>query len=183
MKSNILITGPPAIGKTTLVKRLFDRLTDFQPAGFYTEEIRRKGQRSGFLLKSPEGIEEGIEGILSHVDIQSPYRVSKYGVDVHGFEELLDKIKLDSPKTGLVIIDEIGKMECYSNKFVQIMNSLLDSRLPVIATIALKGGGFIADVRRRADIEWYELTRSNRNRALEDIVNRFTALLKRPKIY
>jgi nucleoside-triphosphatase len=175
-RNNILITGPPAIGKTTLVKRLFDRLTDFHPSGFYTEEIRGKGRRNGFRLKSSEGV----EGILSHVDIQSPYRVSKYGVDIHGFEKFLDKIRLDSPIARLVIIDEIGKMECYSKKFIQIMHHLLDSRLPVIATIALKGGGFIADVRERADIEWYELTRSNRNRALEDIINRFTDLSKEP---
>ena len=172
MKSNIFITGQPAIGKTTLVKRLFDRLTDFQPAGFYTEEIRRKGQRIGFRLKSPEGV----EGILSHVDIQSPHRVSKYGVDVHGFESFLDNIKLDSPQASLVIIDEIGKMECYSEKFIQMMNKLLDSRVPVIATIALKGGGFIADVRRRTDIEWYELSRSSRNHVLEDIVNQIADL-------
>ncbi len=48
---NILITGPPRVGKTTLIKRLFEELTHHHPVGFYTEEIREGGIRKGFRSK------------------------------------------------------------------------------------------------------------------------------------
>jgi len=36
---NILITGLPGIGKTTLIKRLSEAFSPFSPIGFYTAEI------------------------------------------------------------------------------------------------------------------------------------------------
>jgi nucleoside-triphosphatase len=40
---NILITGQPGIGKTTLIKKLAEELADLRTVGFYTEEIRQNG--------------------------------------------------------------------------------------------------------------------------------------------
>ena len=48
-KKNILITGPPGIGKTTLIKRISHDLQNLNPAGFYTEEIRVKESARDFL--------------------------------------------------------------------------------------------------------------------------------------
>ena len=112
---NILITGSPGIGKTTLVKRLFEKLAVLNPVGFYTEEIREGGIRRGFRLVS----HDGREGILSHVDIRSPFKVGKYRVDVSGFDRFLDTLSISKSDSGLVILDEIGKMECFSRKFLQ----------------------------------------------------------------
>ena len=99
---NILITGVPGIGKTTLVKKLFARLTPPGPIGFYTEEIRKEARREGFKLFSSDGR----SAILSHVQIGSPFSVGKYGVDVHGFEAFIDRIPFHGQDTSLVIIDE-----------------------------------------------------------------------------
>lgn len=44
-KKNILITGLPGVGKTTLIKKLTEALKDFYPVGFYTEEIREGWER------------------------------------------------------------------------------------------------------------------------------------------
>jgi nucleoside-triphosphatase len=52
---NILITGQPGIGKTTLIKKLATELADLRPVGFYTEEIRENGVRRGFELVSLSG--------------------------------------------------------------------------------------------------------------------------------
>ena len=46
-----LLTGKPGIGKTTLVRRIVDRLAIEVMAGFYTAEIRSKGKRKGFELR------------------------------------------------------------------------------------------------------------------------------------
>jgi nucleoside-triphosphatase len=142
------------------------RLAPIGPIGFYTEEIRKGGRREGFKLISSDGR----SAVLSHVRIRSPHRVGKYGVDVHGFEAFMDRIPFTGQDASLVIIDEIGKMECFSEKFKKLLIEMLDAPKLVISTIAMKGGGIIADIKKRPDINLFELTRSNRNALLEDIL-------------
>ena len=60
-------------------------------------------------------------------------------------------------------LDEIGKMECLSPGFVAAMRALLDAGRPVVATIGERGGGFIAEVKRRPDVALWRLTRDNRD--------------------
>jgi len=155
------------VGKTTLIKNIVEALKDLRPVGFYTAEIRGGGIRKGFELISLDGR----KGLLSHTDIQSPHRVGKYKVDVKGFEAFLGSIPLLNPSTRLVIIDEIGKMECFSERFKECLIECLNSEKRVIATIALKGSGFMEEVKRRHDIKVFEITQRNRNSLLPDILS------------
>jgi len=41
MDKNILLTGKPGCGKTTLIRRVLERLTEIDSGGFYTQEIRK----------------------------------------------------------------------------------------------------------------------------------------------
>jgi len=172
-KKNILITGLPAIGKTTLIKRLFKELRDLNPVGFYTEEIREKGTRKGFELIGLDGR----KGLLSHTDIKSPLSVGKYRVDIKGFEDFLDSIPFLNSTTRLIIIDEIGKMECLSGKFNRLLKGILDSEKLVVATIALKGGRLIADIKKRGDIKLFEITHGNRDFLLLEILKEIKRLM------
>ncbi len=166
-RGNILITGLPGVGKTTLIKNIVEALKDLRPVGFYTAEIREGGIRKGFELISLDGR----KGLLSHTDIQSPHRVGKYKVDVKGFEAFLGSIPLLNPSTRLVIIDEIGKMECFSERFKECLIECLNSEKWVLATIALKGSGFIEEIKRRHDIKFFEITQRNRDSLLPDILS------------
>jgi nucleoside-triphosphatase len=166
-KTNILITGAPGVGKTTLIKKLLTRLEHLKAIGFYTQEIREDRIRKGFELVDLNGQ----KSVLSHVRIKSPYRVGKYGMDVVGFDEFLESSDLLDSHTDLVVIDEIGKMECYSERFVSLMRKLLDSDTLVIATIARKGGGLIAEIKERADIRLFELSLENRGRLVHEILS------------
>jgi nucleoside-triphosphatase len=158
MKHILLLTGNPGVGKTTVVRTVAACLPDWHIRGFYTEEIREGGQRQGFRLVTFGGHRV----TLAHVDFHTPYRVSKYYVDISTFEALVDSALSLNRHADVYLIDEIGKMECFSPKFVAAVQTILDASKPVIATVAKKGGGFISDVKKRADVERWDVTYENR---------------------
>jgi nucleoside-triphosphatase THEP1 len=51
----LLLTGRPGVGKTTLIRRVADTLKGERLAGFYTEELRSGGERTGFRIVTFEG--------------------------------------------------------------------------------------------------------------------------------
>ena len=118
---NIFITGPPRVGKSTIITALAAS-SPLPKRGFITVETRHKGSRTGFEIHTLDGRRVR----LSHVSIQSSRRVGKYGVDVEAFERLaLPSLQASSPKD-LIFIDEIGKMECFSDRFKQAVRAVLD---------------------------------------------------------
>jgi len=165
-KKNLLITGLPGVGKTTLIKKLSEELKHLHPAGFYTEEIREEGQRKGFELISLNGK----RGLLSHKDIKSTYRVGQYKVDIESFENFLDSVPFFDSLNRLIIIDEIGKMECLSDPFKNLLKKIFNSGKLVIAIIALRGSGLITEIKKRQDIKLYEMTSHNRDTLFLEIL-------------
>jgi nucleoside-triphosphatase len=158
MKRHLLFTGAPGSGKSTAILRLA-RLLDSPPRGFYTEEVREGGERQGFRLVAFDGT----EAVIAHVDFPKAHRVSKYGVDVAAIDEASERLLAPRRAAPVYLVDEIGKMECLSQRFVARMRELLDSEATVVATVASKGGGFIGEVKRREDCELWTLTRGNRD--------------------
>lgn len=167
LAKNLLITGSPGIGKTTILVWLARALSDHRLAGFVTHEIRENGIRQGFLLVSCSGKKR----ILAHTDIHSPVRVGKYRIDLEGFECFLEEIHLEENDPNLVIIDEIGKMECFSPRFRELVLSLLASERPVIATIAKRGIPFMETIKMRPDVKLIEITMQSRDSIRDDLLN------------
>jgi nucleoside-triphosphatase len=165
--ARILLTGLPGCGKTTAVMKLIANLDRRKVAGVYTEEIRTHGVRKGFRWMRLDGE----SGILAHADIKSSAKVGKYGVDMAGFEKKVVPI-LDPDHTDaeLFVIDEIGKMECFSEKFVAAVRWLFNSDRSVLATVAQKGGGLISEVKNYAGITSFNLTRHNRDETIAEII-------------
>ena len=161
-----LITGKPGVGKTTLIQKIVERMRSVHMAGFYTTEVRSKGFRLGFELQGLNGKRR----TLAHVDIDSRHRVGKYKVDTGGFEEFLEILDLLNPDVELIVIDEIGKMELFSNCFRSLIRDVLNSDKQVLASIALEGEGFIREIKQRSGIHLLEVTQDNRERLPEAMV-------------
>lgn len=163
---NLLITGEPGIGKTSLAMKLAGELKSLNPVGFYTGEVRTDGARKGFQLISLDGR----RGTLAHVDCRSPLIVGKYRVNVWAFDKFLDEIDLTSSDGRIVIIDEIGKMECMSKYFRMVVEELLEQERIVIATVAQNGTGMIETVKQRNDVIMFEMVRRNREEMLGKVL-------------
>jgi nucleoside-triphosphatase len=155
----LLITGSPGIGKTTVIRAVASGLSSVRLGGFFTQEMRSRGVRSGFELVTFDGR----RAVLAHVDRRGGPRVGKYGVDASVLEIRVRTSLAVSPGIDVYLVYEIGKMECLSPEFVAAMRELLDSGRPVVATIGERGCGFIAEVKRRPDVSLWRLTRDNRD--------------------
>ncbi len=165
--AKILITGLPGCGKTTTVMQILERLNCKKVAGFYTQEIRQGNKRKGFRWMCLDGT----TGVLAHVDIKGPFKVGKYGVDVIGFEKsVVSVLGIEQSDAELFIIDEIGKMECLSKKFVAAVRRLFTSDKSVLATVAQKGSGLISEVKNFADTRLFHLAQQGRNETIVEIL-------------
>jgi len=164
-----MITGNPGVGKTTLLLRLNEYLEEkYLINGFYTEEIRHSGQRTGFNITTFSGIER----ILASVDMKSRYRVGRYGVSVTNVNEIINDIIQSAIVPEIWLIDEIGKMESFSNLFRFFIEKILEEKTPVITTIAKSAGGWISQIRQRRDVKLLELTVQNREQLFHDFIQK-----------
>ena len=168
----ILLTGLPGCGKTTLIKRAVDRL-NVKIYGFFTREIKEKGRRVGFRIETFSKPQKN--GVLSHVDIKSEYRVGKYGVDIEGFERIaIPELSAGMKQGSLIAIDEIGKMELFSDKFRDIIKQIFKSEINILATIYYKHHPFCDKLKNNPGVDLITVNKDNRDELVEWIVQVLT---------
>ncbi len=157
MKQVYLLTGKPGTGKTSLIRQVAARVK-VRAGGFYTEEIRDSGVRKGFRLVTLDGE----EAILAHINIRSPQRVSKYGVDVDAIDRTgVPALRKAVQQCELVIIDEIGKMELFSADFKETVSMLIDSGKKILGTVMLGADPWVDAIKRQPQVSLFNLTRDN----------------------
>jgi len=166
MIKNIFVTGLPGCGKTTLIKGILKELK-IPAKGFFTEEMRKGGERIGFKIVTFSGK----EGILAEKGFKSPFKVSKYGVILKNLEEIgVKEIEGGLKGDFLIVIDEIGKMELFSIKFREIILKTLDSKNKILGTIMVKENSFCDKIKQRKDTKVFNLTRENREKVKKEIL-------------
>lgn len=146
------------MGKTTVIQKAIQGRQNVN--GFFTKEIREKGKRIGFAIETVDGK----TGILAHINIQSPFCVSKYRVNIKDIDEIcVPSLDVDGD---LIVIDEIGKMELFSEQFKQKVMEALDTG-KVIATIMERPHPFCDTIKRRNDVKLFTVTEENRNNLID----------------
>ena len=179
---NILITGRPRVGKSTIIKKVVEKLCTAgykNIAGFYTTEIIRDNKRVGFSINTLDGR----IGRLAEVGFESPYRLGKYGIDMKSFEAVaLTSLEHAIKTNSLIVIDEIGYMELKSKRFRELVIKALDSPAFVLAAIMRNKFDFADIIKARNDVEVITIRTDNRNRLTDEIAARFSTLFRNSAI-
>jgi len=167
---NLLISGLPRCGKTTLINQISkDQSHSNRVGGFITEEIKEKNERVGFKIIS---LPERKEGILARKGFPSPYRLGSYGVNILHLEEIgVASIKRGLNEGKIILIDEIGKMELFSEEFKNILLLALNSPQKVLATIMERRHKFADEIKKRKDVRVIFLSRNNFHNVFHEVQN------------
>jgi len=156
MPNNIILTGMPKSGKSTMLEKIVNGIINKR--GFLTKEVLDKeGKRRGFEIVCDDGEKQ----MLADIDFNPEYKVSKYGVDVHNFDLLIAKF-YRFMSNQFLYIDEIGEMESFSPRFRQVVEIYLKAHNPFISTMtAVYNDEFLYNIRKRNDIVLIEINREN----------------------
>jgi len=162
MARTLFLTGRPGVGKTTVIKAVALALGD-RVDGFYTEEVRHQGQRQGFQLVTLQSDERAT---LAHVHLRGQGRpgVGRYGVDVAALEQVgVAALERAIARGRFILIDEIGKMELFSQAFKKAVLAAVKGQAPVIATVMAGAHPWVDALKARPDVTLWQVTIENRD--------------------
>jgi nucleoside-triphosphatase len=162
---NIIITGEPGSGKSTLIRRLLERLP-VAPVGFITkkEPAGSDGNESVYIC-SINGPWTG--SMKNRVGLCTP------GTAV-GFPEVFESegvaLLTGLPPSSLVVMDELGFMENDARLFCGKVLEILDGDYLVIAAVKLKNTPFLAKVCSHEKSRVYRISQGNRETLADEIL-------------
>jgi nucleoside-triphosphatase len=170
----LLLTGPPGVGKTTLVKRIVVKVKGvMRCSGFITQEVRSdEGDRIGFDIVTLYG---RVTPLARKGRGEGP-RVGDYHVDLYSVDKVA-VLSLTDPEAQLLVVDEIGLMELKSLQFQEVVMRLLDDPRPMLGTIRYQRNRFCDLVKSHPDVEVIEVSRGNRDALVEMLAVRLIDLV------
>lgn len=174
MSKRILLRGKPGVGKTTIIIKFASKFPHATFQGFYTQEVRLNNTRIGFDVIS---FDEK-KSILARKNIHTPYKVGSYFVDIKSFEEIAIPTITPNNRSNFFIIDEIGKMECFSKKFINCVKFLFNSEFPVFATIPIYSLPIINEIISNHNVEVIEINLQNRDKICSYLINYIGKILR-----
>jgi len=158
----IFLTGTPGIGKSTILEQVNNSYKG-KKFGIISRELKDKlGHRIGF-----EAVNfQGKRSTFAHINqIKSPFLIGgKYFVDLN----ILDHFVVSQILRGvnhpqsLVFIDEIGRMQAFSKKFIYAVQKLVHSNSNILATIVSDPEPWSLQFKNDKHLILVQITKSNR---------------------
>ena len=130
-----LITGPPGIGKSTVVSRVIYllRMKGLGVGGCLTKERREGRQRVGFTIVD---LMSGREAVLAASEKVLGPRVGRYRVNIAGLVDIGARaLEAAAAASDVIVIDEVGPMELTSPEFRKGVEACLASGKPMLAVV------------------------------------------------
>lgn len=182
MSKIYLVTGPPGVGKSTVVSKVVRRLKSAGVivGGCTTSEVRSGGARTGFGVTD---LTSGRTGVLASVDSKFGPRVGRYRVNLSDLASVgaagLEAAAADSE---LIVIDEVGPMELVSPDFRRAVRGCVASGKPILAVVHERlEDDLLAELRAAAE-QVFPLTVENRDDAIDSLASVLLAAAGGPKV-
>lgn len=179
-KRLLLLTGPPGVGKTTALLRIAEALKakGYGVGGMISRDVRRDGSRIGFEVMD---FSDGRTGVLATVNQNKCPRVGKYHVELDDLNRVgVNAILRAVENLDVVIVDEIGPMELFSEQFREVVRKAFESQKLVLCTIHWKmTDNLIDSIKKREDSEMYMITHENRQNLPKTVIKKATDFLSK----
>jgi len=172
LRKIFFLTGRPGVGKTTVLLRIVEKLRKegLKVGGLISREVREDGSRVGFKIID---LDDGREGWLAHVRQTVGPRVGKYRVCMKDLESVgVNAILKAIREADIIVIDEVGPMELFSQPFRKALAKSLKSEKTILGTIHYRvRAPIINEINEREDVTIIEVTRKNREELSEKIAH------------
>ncbi len=180
LKQLIFVTGPPGIGKTSVLLRSVNGLSSrgYGIGGMISRDVREGGVRVGFEIMD---FSTGQRGWLAHVNQPTGPKISKYRVNLTDLEAIGVSSILEAIRNAdIIMVDEIGPMELFSSGFREAVVQAVESDKPVLATIHFGlRNRFVNDLKNREDAQILEVTFENRKNLHNLIIDKVVQSLRK----
>jgi len=180
LKRLIFVTGPPGIGKTSVLLRSVNGLKNrgYEIGGMISRDVREGGVRVGFEIMD---FSTGQRGWLAHVNQPTGPKISKYRVNLTDLEAIGVSSILDAIRNAdIIIVDEIGPMELFSSAFRDAVVHAVESDKPLLGTIHFGlRNSFVSSLKNREDAEIFEVTYENRETLHNFIIDKVVQSLQK----
>jgi nucleoside-triphosphatase len=92
-------------------------------------------------------------------------------VNIQDIDKIAVPSMLPDNDNVIVVVDEIGKMECFSGLFRQTLMNILEATNTVVGSISLKGNAFIGAIKKRPDALLISVSEKNRDCLVDEFFN------------
>lgn len=179
-KRLVFLTGPPRTGKTTVLLKAAGELRakGYRLGGMTSQEIREGDVRVGFEIRD---YATGRRGWLAHVRQSAGPRIGKYRVNLNDLNSIGVAAILNALEDAdMVLIDEIGPMELFSDAFKEAVLKVVKSPKPLLGTIHYRVKHFLVkQIKSRKDADIIEVSQENRTQLPTLIANEIICIIIR----